>query len=174
MRAVAFWALAAATAGLYLVMAASSLPQLDVGGELKPFDLRLWGYTLEQATAYLTCLSPEQVAFYRDVQHTLDLFFPVLWTLTLFFAIAALAPRATGGWKWVLAALALPLAFFDLQENFAVDRMLAAGADGLTADLVQEASGWTVLKFGMTGVVLMLLLVLLARWGLARLLAKPA
>lgn len=161
MRALAFWILAAAAATLYLVMTFWSLPQVNLGEKLKPFDLRYFGYTLDQAKEYVSALAPVQVAFYRDVQHTLDLFFPPLWALTLFFAIAALAPRRLGAWRWALAAVALPTAFFDLQENFAVGRMLAVGADRLTEELVQPASQWTVLKFGLNFVVLALLLVLL-------------
>lgn len=173
-KALAFWTLAAATAGLYMVMSFWSLPQIDLGENLKPFDMRYFGYTIDQADAYLSALSPVQVAFYRNVQHTLDLFFPPLWALTLFFAIAALAPRWLGAWRWALAAIALPTAFLDWQENFAVGRMLAVGAGKLSEELVQPASQWTVLKFGLNFTVLALLLVLLVARGLAKLRAARA
>lgn len=165
MKIAAFWVLFVGTMAIYLVMVLWSLPQLSAAaGGLAPFDLR-FGYTLAEAQQFLAALPPEQNAFYRHTQHLLDLFFPPLWSLMLFFAIAALAPRVIGPWKWVLAALALPLAVFDLLENFAVDRMLTAGADDLTPELANTASQWTTLKAGLTTVVMTLLLVLLVTKG---------
>lgn len=173
MKVASFWVLFGVTMAIYLAMVLWSLPLLSAAtGGLAPFDLR-FGYSLAEAQAFLAALPPEQNAFYANTQHLLDLVFPPLWSLTLFFAIAALAPPAIGAWKWALAALALPLAFFDLMENFAVDRMLAAGADGLTPELVQAASRWTMLKAGLTTLVLTLLLILLIAYWVRRL-RKPA
>jgi hypothetical protein len=132
-------------------MLAWSLPTVsDAAGGLVPFDMRPAGYSFAEAHEFLTALTTEGNRFYRDVQQTLDLFYPALLALTLFFAIAALAPKVLASWRWVLASLAGLVAVFDYLENHAIGGMLAVGAGGLTPEMVARASQWTVLKSGAT------------------------
>jgi hypothetical protein len=162
MRKWAFWILAGATLALYLAIVLWSLPTVTAeAGGLTPFDLRPGGYSFEEARAFLAALTPEGVAFYDQVQHRLDIFFPALIALTLYFAIAALLPRSLGGWRFVLATPALLLAPFDWLENAAVGEMLHAGAEGTTSQMASAASGWTQAKSLMTTVVMSALLLLL-------------
>ena len=157
MKRTGFWLLFAITMTLYATILFWSLPQItSAAGGLPPFDLRPGGYSYDEAVGFLTALTLAGRAFYRGTQHLLDAVYPPLMSLTLFFALAALA-KPIGGWRWALASLALPIAVFDLCENIAVDRLLDAGT-AITADLVATASLWTVLKSGLTTAVMSLLL----------------
>ncbi|MCP4382693.1 MAG: hypothetical protein GY798_14955 [Hyphomicrobiales bacterium] len=166
---IAFWGLLVVTVAVYVAMVAWSLPFIaaDAGG-LIPFDMQPTGYGFDAALAFVGGLSPEGVAFYLDVQHSLDLIYPALLAATLFFAIAELARNRTGRWRWLLAAAAIPGAIFDWLENSAVATMLAAGPDGLTPEMVETASRWTILKSGFTTLAMAIVVVLIAghavRW----------
>jgi hypothetical protein len=173
MKRISYWTLFAVTMALYATILMWSLPIITAeAGGLAPFDLRPGGYSLADAQAFLSALSPAGAAFYRGTQHLLDLFYPPLMSLTLFFAIAALLPRRWGKWRWLLSAPALAIAVFDVGENIMVDRMLEASANGLTADLVATASGFTLAKSALSTVVMSALLVLLvvriSAWAMAR------
>jgi len=173
LRKILFWVLFAATLAVYAVMLTWSLPTVSAAaGGLAPFDLRLNGYSFDEAERFLTALSPDGAVFYRDVQHKLDIAYPALNALTLFFAIAALLPRKLGGWRYLVAAPVFLTAVFDYLENATVDLMLAAGAAGLTPELVTTANGWTQAKAITTTVVMSALLALLIWRGLAWLLAR--
>jgi hypothetical protein len=172
-RKILFWCLFAVTLAVYAVMLTWSLPTVSAAaGGLPPFDMRPGGYSFDEAKQFLAALSPDGAAFYRDVQHKLDIGYPVLNALTLFFAVAALLPSRLGGWRYLIAAPALSIAILDYLENGAVDLMLAAGAGGLTADLVATASTWTQWKSGVTTVVMTVVLVLLIWRGIAALLSR--
>ena len=169
----AFWILFGLTAAIYAVIVGWSLPVISAAADgLAPFDMRPGGYQLEEATAFLEALSAEGADFYRTVQHRLDIFYPPMLAVTLFLAIANLAPRRLGLWRYVLGAVALPIAAFDYLENHAVGTMLDAGAAGLTEKLVEEASRWTVLKSLATTVSMSLLLLMLITTGAIRLLDR--
>lgn len=162
MRKAAFWLLAGATIAIYLVMVLWSLPYISAqAGGAVPFDMRPTGYTFDEARAFLAALSPEGNSFYRDVQHRLDLFFPGMLAATLYCAIAALLPARLKSWRYVLPLPTLLVAAFDWSENAAVARLLAAGADAITPEMVAEASRWSMLKAGASTVVYTVLLILL-------------
>lgn len=165
-----FWALFAVTLVVYGVMLGWSLPTVSAAaGGLVPFDLRPGGYSLEEAKQFIGALSPEGVAFYRDVQHKFDIAYPALSSLTMFFALAWLLPKRIGAWRYLVAVPALAIAVLDYLENGVVDQMLAVGAAGLTGDLVASASQWTQLKSAVTSVVMTAILLLLIWHGIAAL-----
>lgn len=162
MSRISFWGLFSLTLATYLTMLGWSLPLVaGAAGGLAPFDMRPSGYGLADAHAFLAALSIEGAEFYVNVQQKLDIAYPGLIALTLLFAIAALLPGRIGPWRWVVAAIALPVGAFDYLENHAVAQMLEAGAAGLTADLVAAASQWTVLKSTASAVAMSLVLALL-------------
>lgn len=166
MARVLFWLLAAATLGIYLAMVGWTLPTITaMSGGSPPFDLRPAGYGFEEARAFLAALGDDGIAFYRDVQHRLDLVFPGLLAATLWFALAALMPVRTVTGRLVLAAVVLPVAIFDWLENAGVATMLDAGAEGLTPHMVAVASRWTVAKSLTSTLAFSLLGILLARAG---------
>jgi hypothetical protein len=166
-RRLSFWAVVAATVAVYAAMVLWSIPRIEAAaGGLPVFDMRPGGYGLEDARAFLAALSAEGREFYLRVQHRLDLVYPALMALATGWALVRLAP---GGGAWRLMALVpVPGMVFDWLENAAVARMLAAGPEGLTAEMVSRASLWSQLKAGFTTVSLSLLLIFLALWALRR------
>lgn len=173
-----FWGLFALTLAVYLVMLSITLPAITrAAGGLMPFDLRPGGYGLGEAQAFLSALPADGLALYRQVQLTLDTFYPGLLALTLFFALDAMLPPALRRFRLLLTPMAAPVAIFDYLENHAIAAMLDAGAEGLSERLVADANGWTLLKGQATAVAMCILLALvawkLASRGLRRRTARP-
>lgn len=162
MPRILFWGLFGLTLAIYAAMLGWSLPFIaSAAGGLVPFDMRPGGYSLAEAYAFLDTLSSDGAEFYLNVQQKLDIAYPGLIALTLLFAIGALLPRGFGTWRWVVAAVALPVGVFDYLENHAVAQMIEAGSRGLTSDLVAKASQWSVFKAGASTVAMSVVLVLL-------------
>ena len=169
MLRILFWGLFGLTLAIYAAMLGWSLPTVAAAASgLVPFDMRPGGYSFADAQAFLAALSSEGAGFYVNVQQKLDIAYPGLLTLTLFFAIAALLPYRLGAWRWLVATIALPVGAFDYLENHAVAQVIEAGATGLTTELVATASQWTVLKATASTVAMSVVLALLlwraARW----------
>ena len=163
-----FWLLTVVTLAIYGTMVAWSLPHISAeAGGLAPFDMRPTGYSFEEARAFLAALSAEGNAFYRTVQHKLDLLFPGMMAAVLYFAVAALLPRGLGIWRHAIAASMILTAVFDYAENSAVAAMLAAGADGLTREMAETANMWSTTKATVSTVAYSLLLILLIWKGVA-------
>lgn len=157
-----FWLMFAVMLGVYMTMVLWSVPKIvaDAGG-LLAFDMRPFGYSFDEASAFLAALSGEGHAFYLNVQQMLDSAYPALFAVVMVMAFNALF----SGWpRWVASALALAGAGFDYMENAAVAVMLRAG-DGLNEAMVATASQWTMLKSGaVTLALLMLIAGLLMVW----------
>ena len=154
-------------------MLAWSLPAVSAAaGGLAPFDMRLGGYSFPDAQRFLAALDGEGLWLYQNVQHLLDLFYPPLASLTLFCATGALLPARLGGWRWVIAAVALPTWAVDYLENAIVGEMLRLGAAAITPALVEQASSWTVLKSQLTTISMSIVLLLLMVRGGQRLLRR--
>lgn len=161
-----FWLVFALIAADYLVMIAWSIPHLKTAaGGLAIFDMRPKGYSLEEARDLLAALSPKATRFYLDVQQSLDTAFPALLAVALGWAILRTAPRNWGILRYLLAAPALPAAVFDYWENANVRAMLKAGADGVTPEMVANASLHSQLKAGFSALAMGILLVLLVLWA---------
>ncbi len=157
---VAFWALLAATAAVFLAMAFWSVPRLEdhASGDL-PFDVRLLGYSYEEARDYLARLGREGRIFYLNVQWRLDSVFPALLALTLGFALPWLYPGAGPWGRAVLIVLAYAGAVFDYVENYHIASMMIAGPDLLTQDTVAAASRASILKWVFDGLAFMVCLI---------------
>ncbi len=170
---IVFWLAFAATLTVYLIMVSWSLPRIsDAAGGLPPFDLRPTGYSYQEAQNFLAAISPQGNAFYRNIQHRLDLVYPALLATALFLAILLLAPARPSWLGWLLALTAVPGAIFDWLENAAVTRMLLAGPDRLTPQLADQASRWTLLKSAFSTLAMTILLVLLIVWVFRRIAAR--
>jgi hypothetical protein len=78
----------------------------------------------------------------------------------------------TEGWppraQVILMAFPALGALFDFMENANIGRMLRAGADELTVDLVARASLWTMLKSAADAIAVSALLLLLLWRGVQR------
>lgn len=161
-----FRLLLAGTGLIFLTMELYSLPALRrfAGGQ-EAFDLRLSGYGLAEARAYLAALGEGGRHFYLTVQHPLDTVFPAALALCLI----GVARRLNGAVSLVLiCGFALLGAGSDYQENASVRGLLLVGADGVSAEAVAQASRWTILKSAAFGASIGGLLLLLARAGQRR------
>ncbi len=162
-----YWLLAAVMLANYLVMAVWTLPTLQgMAGGLPAFDLRPGGYTIDEARVFIGAIGADGRAYYLGTQQWLDTSYPALLGAVLVIALLALAPARV---KWLLVAFALAGTVFDYLENHAVAAMLKAGPAGLTAEMVDAASRWTILKsaataLAMTGLAILLVFKALAWW----------
>lgn len=168
----AFWLVFLAMAAVYATMLLWTLPTISAAaGGLAPFDMRPLGYSFEQARAFLAALTEEGRKLYLDVQHRLDLVYPLLLAATL--VLGCLLLTSSMPLRWLVIAPALLGMVFDYLENAAVADMLTAGHQQLTAELVAEASRWTLLKSLATTVAMLLVLALLLWRVFARRRAQP-
>ena len=128
---------------------------------LKPFDLRYFGYSYDDALAYLATLNIETTEMLLGPVRWLDTSFPLLFTITML------------GWGWVLSeglskvvrglTIALPLIYLalDYLENFLVAKMIAGILP--SAAQVQMASTMTVWKFVFVAICALMLAALAYR-----------
>jgi hypothetical protein len=123
-----------------------------LAGGLEPFDLRPFGYSVEEARAFLFAISEIGRDYYMNVQLQLDTIYPatyalsrglLLWWLTQPGRVAdrplPVAVRIT------LVILPLLTAALDYLENDGIAAMLRAGPQ-VDADIVATASFWTRTK----------------------------
>jgi hypothetical protein len=91
------WLLAAATPGVYLTLVLVFGQRVhDGSGGLPVFDLRMGGYSLEEAKAFLSVLTPEARTTYLGPVAWLDTIFPALLAATLYVALLGLLRPWTG------------------------------------------------------------------------------
>jgi len=123
-----------------------------IAGGLAPFDMRPFGYTFEEARAFIFAIGDIGRNYYLDVQLQIDTVYPGVYALSRgLLLLWATSPGRTSERSLPFAAraalLALPLATaaFDYAENQGIAAMLTAGAR-LTPDMVAWASFWTQAK----------------------------
>ncbi len=138
------WGLPLVTAAVYGWLAVWLGGQLaGHSGGLLPFDLRLTGYDLGEARAYLRALTPAGFALYQGPVGWVDTLFPAL--MGLCFAWWMRPYAGVFGMVCVLAAMSYVA--LDWGENWAVGRMLQAGPDWVQPVDVVRASALTQGKF---------------------------
>jgi hypothetical protein len=123
-----------------------------LAGGLEPFDLRPFGYSVEEARAFLFAISDIGRDYYMNVQLQLDMIYPatyalsrglLLWWLTQPGRVADRPlPVAI---RVILIVLPLLTAALDYLENEGIAAMLRAGPQ-VDAEIVAEASFWTQAK----------------------------
>lgn len=140
MKARGYTLLSAAVAALYCVMAFWTLPEIaDQAGGLRPFDLRPFGYSPEEAQSFLDALSAEGRAYYALIQHRLDLVFPPLLALWLCLSARKLFAVRVAFAICVVAVVGMAA---DLGENHFVGELLK----GFDTETVRLVSRLTVVK----------------------------
>lgn len=160
-----YWIIVAATVTNYLIMVLWSLPLVSkMAGCYEPFDMRLSGYSFDEARLFLTSITDAGRDFYLNTQQLLDLFYPTLFAITLSIPMVHLVPRY---WGWALAVPAIAGGAFDHLENRAVAVMLRVEPDALTEAMVSTASNWTLAKSISITIALVALLVVLCIHGIA-------
>lgn len=164
-----FWVSFVAATLVYAAMVGWSLPRISAGaGGLLPFDMRPAGYSLDEARAFVTALSPEARGFYLSTQHLLDTLYPPLMALTLGLGLWILSPAKTTMAKLLPLGLPVLAMIADLAENALVRDLLAIDPAKLDAGPVMMASAATVVKSLFTGLAMILLLVFAGLWGWRR------
>lgn len=154
----AYLLLTALTLAVYFVMVLWTLPTIAVAADgALPFDLRPWGYTPEEAAAFLNTLSEAGRSLYSDVQLRLDTVYPPLLAVWICASAARLFPRAV---VWAIGLVAVGGMAADLAENAAVAQLL----EGFDADTAQRAARWTMVKSAATTLALTALLAGFVAW----------
>ncbi len=158
-----YWLLVVATVLLYATMIFWAGPQIsDMStAEKLPFDLRMFGYTHEEAQNFVASLSPGGLAFYLGPAMLLDTFFPAMFALVLGLGCWFLLAHRPLLMRVAALLIAAFYALFDYLENLAVTRMLNTHPEELPVQLAETASRWTVLKFFFVDAAITVLLVLL-------------
>lgn len=153
---IAYWVVFAATLAIYGTMLIWTLPDIsaDAAG-LVPFDMRPFGYTLDEVRAFLAALGDKGRALYLGPQHLLDLAYPLGLAIVLAGAVGALIAN----WKLRgLVYLAILLGMLaDYSENTFVTLMLEYPV-AVPEKLATYASVSTVVKSMLTGLAMMAVL----------------
>lgn len=153
------WGLPLITAAVYAYLALYLGARLGAQSEgLTPFDLRLAGYDLHAARAYLAALTPEGFALYQGPVRLADTLFPALMGLCFLWWMRPL--RGVFGMVCILAAMGYTA--IDWGENHFVQRMLDAGPDYVEPWDVTGGSTFTMAKFAVF--LLAAILALRASW----------
>ncbi len=135
------WALAAAC---FLALAVLSIGWLEPDGH-KVFDSRLFGYSPEQAEAYLAALGPRARALYLGLFRGLDTVFPALLAVGL---AGIILQRPRGAMRVLALGAVLLYLVADYSENALVAALLRGGPDAQT---VWWASRATLTKWASLG-----------------------
>lgn len=156
-------------AGVYGALILGGVWFLRAGpDQLLPFDLRFAGYQLADAQAYLAALPQEGRDWYLGPNRILDTVFPLLFAVLL----GLILWRLTRGWYYWsrLLLLTVPSGYLvlDLAENAVVADILRHAPDQLDTALVSLASSYTVTKFIVLGITLLLIVGFAARRLLRR------
>ena len=162
---IIFWALIGATIGIYGIMVLWSLPLITQEADgLLPFDLRPFGYSYDEATAFLNALSEEGRAFYLETQLLLDTAYPALLAASLLWLIRLVFRGQMT--RLALSLIAIAASAADYLENHAIEGLLSERA---SAAEISTASLWTLAKslgdtVVFTALVLGVVMLALRRW----------
>lgn len=158
-----YWLLVAATALVYGTMIFGYGPQAiamsSTGGW--PFDLRMGGYSAQEARTYIASLGADGVAFYIGPVMLLDTFFPAMFALVVGIATWTLLAKRGRVLQIGGALISLTYAVFDYLENATVYKMMNMDLTQLPDSLIATASRWTVLKFTFVDAMVTILVALL-------------
>jgi len=142
-----YWLLVLAMVVVACAMSFWTIPIImQSAGGLMPFDLRPTGYSLEDAKQFLGALSADGMSVYQGAQNQLDTAYPALQGVVLVIALRWFSQNWPVLARVVLVVFPIIGAAADYLENAAVSKMLIAGAEQVTAEMVAAANGWTVIK----------------------------
>jgi len=156
--------IAALTAATYVVLVWILIFQIKphAGGNL-PLDLRLLGYTPDDARAFLHHLDPMGRIIYQNQVRWVDTVFPVL----LAFVLGRLTFLTSSQFHlWSRVVLLVPVAGYvvmDLCENALIQELLRSGMVDFSQETARLASQFTTTKFVLLSVSIALVLWLVAR-----------
>ncbi|MGR3660765.1 MAG: hypothetical protein ACU0CA_06180 [Paracoccaceae bacterium] len=145
-----------AGAATYLVMINVTLAHVQAVSDQIPFDMRLLGYTLQDAAQLLTALGEDGRNYYLMRQIPLDTAYPALLAMTLISTFYWLGLRLPyRRLVQVGVVLSLGAAFFDYAENLGIAAMILTWSN-LPQTVVYASSFASVAKSLLTtGAVLL-------------------
>jgi hypothetical protein len=156
---VALWAVVAATVAVGAAMAFWTLPRIaEAAGGLVPFDLRPFGYSGDEARAFLTALSPEGRGMYQGPQRMLDLIYPTALSGLLALALWRITRNRPRPLRLALVGVAIAGGLADHLENALVAGLLRADPAMVTDAAVAWASAATLAKSVLTAVAALALM----------------
>jgi hypothetical protein len=158
-----------AAVAVYLALVLWSLPRIEAAANgLTPFDLRPFGYSGEEARAFLSALTDAGRAQYAGPQRWLDMVYPALLALTLVLGIFRFGARFPLAGRVLLSAVAVAGSAFDYLENARVAAMLALPPAEVTDAMAAAASQATVAKSGLGAFSITMVLILAVLFGVRR------
>lgn len=133
------------------------LPSIEKGTEgMRFFDMNSFGYSYENAKAFISSLSDKGTQTALHIQLPLDFVYPIIYTvffISLIFIIS--------GKKSKLAVFPILLFISDYIENICSIIMLKA--DSLSKSLVTFASTVTVIKSGLMTATFLIIMILIIK-----------
>ncbi len=138
-------------------------------GGVGPIDLEITGYTPEEAFAMIEAYGKEGRAFYIWTELVADTAYPIVYGGFLMLLTLALTPRIyTEGSFWQKLYL-IPIAgvLMDLSENVGIVLMLNSYPEQPVL-IARAACAFTLLKWGILGVSLVIAFVLGVTWFVRR------
>ncbi|NOX41253.1 MAG: hypothetical protein GXP05_12290 [Alphaproteobacteria bacterium] len=158
-----YWLLVAATTLVYGALIFGYGPQLigmsSFGGW--PFDLRMGGYSAQEARSYIASLGADGVALYIGPVMWLDTFFPAMFALVIGIAMWTLLAKRGRVLQVGSALITVAYMVFDYLENATLYKMMSIDLDLLPDNLIENASRWTILKFTFVDAMITILVTLL-------------
>jgi hypothetical protein len=157
----------------YVLFPAVILPAAEAqlkaySGGFGPIDL-LFGYTPAQVFEMVAAYGEEGRAFYRTLELTLDVIYPIAYTMFFSALLTAVLPRAFPHRPAAhhLALLPLPAFLIDMAENIGIVTMLSQYPTQ-SETVAQISSLLTTAKWLWFGAIILTLLIGLTAWGFRR------
>lgn len=167
-RKILLWVSGSVTVIIMAVMNLWLIPAIEAGTEgMRFFDMNSFGYSLEQARAFLASLSPGGMRLALHTQLPLDFFYPVAYSAFFILVMKALTGKRT-------AFEIIPALLFvsDYTENILTVSILKAGA--VTEKLARIASAVTVTKSMLMYLTFLIVIIMFIRWIVSKKKSKKA
>jgi hypothetical protein len=138
------------------------------GVPFRPLDLRL-SYSADEAYTAIGSLTPDARRLYAIVELSVDIVYPIVYSLLFFLLIRRLIGSSAAPPRWLERATLIPFVtmFFDWLENVGIVAMIAQFPDGLER-LAPFSSAITTLKWVCFLLTVALLLYSVVRWMVSR------
>jgi uncharacterized membrane protein len=152
LKSLANWKTIVPLTIIFLVFVTYLFPRYEAeiyeaaGEEVTILDVTL-GYTVDDVQTFFAVMGTEGGEIYRFLSGRIDMIYPVVYALLLFFIIISLTKRFKNS-KWMLLSL-IPIvaAIFDFVENISIAE-LQLQFPNLSSSKVAFASTMTSLKWG--------------------------
>lgn len=134
-------------------------------GGAGPIDLEIPTYTVDRAYELLTAYGEEGRQFYKTIEISVDVVYPLIYGFAFAFALAFLWSRVAPGkrWAYYLPLLSLGSVLFDFLENACIVTMLNNFPERLTT-VAQIAGVVSLIKWSLAFPTIALVLIGFIAW----------